>query len=50
MCCTSSSCHCTTKILNDRVLIAQSVVEKMPLVTAGEESRKYGINLREAIS
>jgi PIN domain nuclease of toxin-antitoxin system len=34
----------------DRVLIAQSVVEKMPLVTAGEESRKYGINPREAIS
>jgi PIN domain nuclease of toxin-antitoxin system len=32
----------------DRILMAQSVVEKMPLVTADEEIRKYGIDMREA--
>lgn len=30
--------------------MAQSVVEKMPLVTADEEIRKYGIDMREAAS
>jgi len=34
----------------DRILMAQSVVEKMPLVTADEEIRKYGIDIREAAS
>lgn len=34
----------------DRILMAQSVVEKMPLVTADAEIRKYGIDLREAAS
>ena len=34
----------------DRILMAQSVVEKMPLVTADEEIRKYRITLREATS
>ncbi len=32
----------------DRILIAQSVVEHMSLVTADGEIRKYGINMREA--
>jgi PIN domain nuclease of toxin-antitoxin system len=32
----------------DRILMAQSVVEKMPLVTADEEIREYGINIRAA--
>jgi PIN domain nuclease of toxin-antitoxin system len=34
----------------DRILMAQSVVEKMPLVTADDQLRKYGIELREATS
>ena len=34
----------------DRILMAQSVVEQMPLVTADEEIRRYGIDLREAAS
>lgn len=34
----------------DRILMAQSMIEKMPLVTADEEIRKDGINLREATS
>ena len=34
----------------DRILMAQSVVEKMHLVTADEEIRKYGIDMREAAS
>ena len=34
----------------DRILMAQSIVEKMPLVTADAEIRKYGIDLREATS
>ena len=32
----------------DRILMTQSVVEKMPLVTADEEISSTGINLREA--
>ena len=32
----------------DRILMAQSVVEKLPLVTADDEIRKYGINLLNA--
>jgi PIN domain nuclease of toxin-antitoxin system len=34
----------------DRILIAQSVVEEMPLVTADREIQKYGIDIREATS
>ena len=34
----------------DRILMAQSVVEQMPLVTTDEEIRRYGIDLREATS
>ena len=34
----------------DRILIAQSVVEEMTLVTADQEIRKYGIRMREASS
>ena len=32
----------------DRILIAQSVIEQMPLVTADAEIRKYEVDLREA--
>jgi PIN domain nuclease of toxin-antitoxin system len=32
----------------DRILMAQSVVERMPLVTADEDIRKYGIDVRSA--
>jgi len=32
----------------DRILMAQSVVEKMPLVTDDVEIRKYGIEMRAA--
>jgi PIN domain nuclease of toxin-antitoxin system len=34
----------------DRILIAQSVIEQMSLVTADGEIRKYGINMREAMA
>ena len=43
-------CHGTIKDLYDRILVAQSVVERMPLVTADEGIRKYGINMRDATS
>jgi PIN domain nuclease of toxin-antitoxin system/antitoxin (DNA-binding transcriptional repressor) of toxin-antitoxin stability system len=33
-----------------RILMAQSVIESMPLVTADAEIRKYAINMREATS
>lgn len=34
----------------DRILIAQSVIEQMSLVTADGEIRKYGINMRDAMA
>jgi PIN domain nuclease of toxin-antitoxin system len=34
----------------DRILMAQSVVEKMPLVSADQQIRQYGIELREPTS
>jgi PIN domain nuclease of toxin-antitoxin system len=32
----------------DRILMAQSVVEHLPLITGDAEIRKYGIDMREA--